>query len=294
MIRHNIGLKIFSLLIALFIWLQSVLVSEHKTTIHLPVNLTNLPAHVALNNIPKSIPFFIRGKGIDLIRLIIKQVNVDIDAGNIRAGAIQIPITNYQINLPENLDVEILKPAYDEKILVQTDVYDHKTVPVELIFNSTAARNIYQSGRYRYQPETVSIHGPRKILDQIKQVRTQALSPTMLNQASVIIELEPPAANVSILESSITIEMLDEDIQQRIFANIPLRLDSGRQVTPNRVSIKIEGVKEVIQTLNATDFRARVLPEADQSGYHEVVVEIPDKVRLIDVTPARVFINETN
>jgi len=293
MFRLNIGIKVFSLLLAVFLWVQSVLMSEHKTTVNLPVNLTDLPAHVALDDVPRSIPFSVRGKGIDILRLVFKGTMVNIDASNLRAGAIQLPITNYHIELPENVNLEILKPVHEEQIPVQTDIYDRKTVPVELTFNSTAARNIFQSGRYLYHPKSVSIYGPRRILEQINQVRTQAISPTMLTRPSVEIGMELPAPNVSVLDPHITIEMVTDDVQQRIIGNIPLYWDSGRQATPNRITIKVEGSKDFLQSLKASDFRARVLPEPDQNGFHKVIVELPDNVILIDITPSHIVVNES-
>ncbi len=292
MIRHNIGLKIFSVLLALFIWIQSILVSHHKTTVKFVVNLTKLPAHIALEDVPKTLSFGVRGKGIDIIRLILKRANVDIDASNLRDGNLPITLTNYHIDIPENLDIEILKPAHEEELIVQTDVYESRTVPIEITFASLGARNAYQSGRYRISPETVRIYGPRRALDAIRQIRSNPITTVMLAEEKFEIELESPAVNISVLDPVITIELIDQEIQQRIIDNIPIRLEGNRQSTPNRVTIKVEGNKEAIQTLDLTMIRARVVPDPDVRGFKTVIVEVPNMIRLLDITPARVLVNE--
>ncbi len=292
MIRHNIGLKIFSVLLALFIWIQSILVSYHKTTVNFVVNLTKLPAHIALDDVPKTLSFGVRGKGIDIIRLILKRANVDIDASNLRGGNLPITLTNYHIDIPENLDIEILKPAYDEELIVQTDVYESRAVPIEITFASLGARNAYQSGRYRISPETVRIYGPKRALDAVRQIRSKPLTTVMLTKEKVEIELESPTENISVLDPVITIELIDHEIQQRIIDNITLRLEGNRQATPNRVTIKVEGNKEAIQTLDLTMIRASVVPDPDMRGFKTVIVEVPDMIKLLDITPARVIVYE--
>ena len=60
MLTENLGLRIFSLFLAVLIWMQSVLVTEHKSIISLPVQLKSVPKNVTLENLPKTIPFEVK------------------------------------------------------------------------------------------------------------------------------------------------------------------------------------------------------------------------------------------
>jgi len=73
MFKENLGLKLFALSLAILIWLQSVLVMEHKSKVNLPVRLNSLPADISLENMPTTIPFSVEGKGLDILRLAISR-----------------------------------------------------------------------------------------------------------------------------------------------------------------------------------------------------------------------------
>ncbi|MFA7543262.1 MAG: hypothetical protein WCY84_02705, partial [Candidatus Cloacimonadaceae bacterium] len=70
MFKDNLTLRIVSLLFAIFIWLQSVLVSEQKSVVNLPINLMHVPQNITLENVPNKIPFQVKGKGLDIFRLL--------------------------------------------------------------------------------------------------------------------------------------------------------------------------------------------------------------------------------
>ena len=80
MFKDNLGLRLFALLLAMFLWLQSVLVSDQRSVVNLPINLRSVPQNITLENFPKVVPFAVRGKGLDIIRLTMARPRVNIDA----------------------------------------------------------------------------------------------------------------------------------------------------------------------------------------------------------------------
>ena len=69
MFRENNGLRIVALVLAAMIWLQSVLVSEQRSVVSLPINLLYVPQNITLEDIPESIPFSVKGKGQDILKM---------------------------------------------------------------------------------------------------------------------------------------------------------------------------------------------------------------------------------
>jgi len=57
MLQENIGLKVLSLIIAIFVWIQSLLISEQRSVVNLPLALLSIPQNITLEDFPKTIPF---------------------------------------------------------------------------------------------------------------------------------------------------------------------------------------------------------------------------------------------
>ena len=99
MLQENLGLKILSLLIAVFVWLQSLLISEQKSVVNLPVALSSIPKNITLDNVPNHIPFNVRGRGLEIIKLKFSRTKVLLDASKIKPGSDILSVSDYTIDL---------------------------------------------------------------------------------------------------------------------------------------------------------------------------------------------------
>lgn len=285
MFRENIGLRLISVLLALLIWLQSVLVTEQKSVINLPINLRYVPQNVTLENIPQHIPFSVQGKGQDILKMVLFKPRVNIDASKISPGMDILSLEDYSIDLPENVNVTFLGPASSDKIAIQADVFHQKVVPVVPEFQDELLRSRLADLRYSLDPEKVTIFGPKNRIKSITGVSTEAIGNAELAESQSRLALILPPGDVSISESSVLLTISGAQEATKVFPNVIL--PAG--YLPSRVAVKLQGESAVLDKISGLrDIKASISAEPDAAGLFSVVVELPEDVQLIAITPDKV------
>lgn len=292
--RENLNLKIISLLLAVFIWLQTTLVAEHKTVIFLPIALVNIPKNMTFDNLPQHIPFLVRGRGIDIIRLYLNKTKMELDATKIKPGLAKLNITDYKINLPENLEIDLLGPAEDQELMIQSDVFHRKSVPVELSFGDSSTKLFFSSLQSRVFPETVQLFGPKNKLQKISSIQTHKISRNLLNQKEFKVNLMIPDDNISISDPSVKVTIIDKEAISRVFSGVPITTDMAKRIIPSRVTVIVKGTVAAVQNTSVDMIKASLAPEPDANGAYIVVVTVPEDLLLVEITPTKVFVNSND
>jgi YbbR domain-containing protein len=284
MLKDNLGIRLFALFLAIIIWLQSVLVSEQRTVVSLPVNLLNMPQSITLENIPDQVAFNVKGKGLDILRLAISKPKVSIDASDVTPYTDVISLQNYAIDIPENLNVSFLGPAESDKLAIQADVFHQKEVPVELVFDDPTTQTRLNEMRFTLSPQKVTVFGPRNKIRSIKSIKTQAVDQTMLIDARVTLDLELPDENVNASDKTVILSISGIRESTKVFTNIEL----PDIYTPTRVAIKLSGTESELDKLQHNQIKPVIDPEADENGFYKVNFELPEQIRVIAITPSKV------
>ncbi len=146
--KNNLGLKIVALLMAVFIWLQITLVSQHQSKIGLNLKLVNAAGPDSLRTPPGKIPITVNGRGLDVMRLKMSKAYIQMEAADYWAGNSSDFIA---MGIPENLNVKLLgiaPPTLAEQIKAreQTPTNDEpapgvETKPVESGIESKPAKD---------------------------------------------------------------------------------------------------------------------------------------------------------
>lgn len=284
MFRENHGLKIVALLLASFLWLQSVLVSEQKSVVKLPINLRHVPQNITLENIPESIPFSVKGKGQDILKMMIFKPRVNVDASKITPYTDILSLEDYSIDLPENINVTFLGPAQVDQIAIQADVFHKKQVPIVLDFADDYSKARIKELRYSLDPAKLTIFGPKNRIQNINSIKTTPIGRNELAEAQSKIALNLPDNEISVSESSVLLTISGAQELTRVFPNINL---AGRYL-PSRVAVRVQAESAVLEKLSSLQIKATVLPSADEEGLYTVEVELPEGVQLIAITPSKV------
>lgn len=288
MLQENLGLRILSLVIAIFVWMQYLLVSEQNSVINLPVTLRSIPENITLANFPKSIPFQVRGRGLDIIKLKLSRTNVFIDAGNIKPGTDIISLSNYTIDLPQNIQLELLGPADTDKLAIHADEFHQKKVPVFLSFTNDYTREHFYSLNYSIIPEQITIFGPKSKVQLVDKVTTETITNNMLEQSEFNVKLNPLPNDVSTSETQIKIKLSASFNTTKIIDNLPVTVSEGKKCIPSSVTIKLSGNSDVLNSLDIKEIKTGIDEHPDAQGFYSVRVEVPNSVKLIDITPKRV------
>lgn len=286
--RKNLGLKLFSLVLALIVWLQIALSSEHRTTVRLPVVLDNLPPEITLSDLPKDVPFSVRGTGIDLLRLRFSATKVALDAANLRPGIDKLPLDDYSLrDLPQNSGVEVIGPAVESDLSFSADVLHHRSVKVVPAFENEATRARYAELDFLLSPDQIRINGPRREIRDLKTVSTAPISIQMLSQDRFDIPISFNSSQISSTVAKVSVSRVPLRIETRVFE--ALRVDSGtRNVFPQTVTLKVEGSPEQLRALKPGSFAVKTLGEPDAAGWIDLEVVLPEGLDKYALTPERV------
>jgi hypothetical protein len=284
MFRENNGLRIVALVLAAMIWLQSVLVSEQRSVVSLPINLLYVPQNITLEDIPESIPFSVKGKGQDILKMMLFKPKVNIDASKITQYSDILTLEDYSIDLPDNVNVTFLGPAQSDRIAIQADVFHQKVVPVVLDFSDDNSRERIRELNYTLDPDKLTIFGPKTRVKNIKSVRTKPISASDLAESQSKLELKLPEGDVSVSESSVLLTISGVQEETRVFPNIVL---PGKYL-PSMVAVKVRGEAAVLDRLNEADIKASVAENTGEGAMLAVQISLPEGVELVAITPDKV------
>ncbi len=286
--RKNLGLKAFSLILSLLVWLQIALSSEHRAVMRIPVVLDNVSPEITLSDLPKDVAFSVRGTGTDLLKLHFSGVKVVLNASDLKPGSDKLPLDNYSLRgFNANNSVEILGPALDADVSVTADVLHHKSVKVVPAFENEAARTRYAEQDYLLSPDQIRINGPRREIRDLESVSTVPITLSMLGTDRFDLPISFSSGQINSTTAKVNVSRIPRRIEVRVFE--ALRVDAGdRSVFPPIVTLKVEGTLEQLNALKPNSFviKAQMIPDAD--GWLELEAVTPEGIDKYTLTPSRV------
>lgn len=103
--RNNLNFKIIAIIVAIFIWLQITLISEHQSEVELDLRILNAGVADSLDNSRGKIKCLVEGSGMDLIKLRHSNAYIEMEARDIQAGNDQ----NFEPrDVPQNLKIAFM------------------------------------------------------------------------------------------------------------------------------------------------------------------------------------------
>ncbi|MEF3694702.1 MAG: hypothetical protein V3576_05070 [Candidatus Cloacimonadota bacterium] len=289
--RELIWLKLLALALATLLWLQSVLVSEHKAVVNLPIVLLNNPDDLSIKEQPESIPFLVQGKGIEIIKLALSDLKVSVDASQIRPGQDILSISNYTLNIPDNIDLVMVGPVGNEDIRISAETKREKRVPINLSFENEQVRQEFSRKSLQMSPEFVNIAGPSHLIDNIRSINTVELNRRHLGQASFKLELQMPSGNLSADVEEVRILVSSNQTITKVLNNVPIPEKPGMRFFPSRLTVKLSGDRQAVDSLRISSLRPELSQTPDQQGFYTVTVRVPDGITLVDVTPDKIRVS---
>lgn len=283
MFKDNLGVRLFALLLAMFLWLQSALVSEQRSVVSLPINLLSVPQNITLENFPSAIPFAVRGKGMDIIRLMIAKPRVNIDASKITPNTDVISLQDYSIDLPENINVTLLGPAESDQLTIQADVFHQKVVPVQIDFENAYTENRFSELRYNVSPDRVTIFGQKTRIRNVKAILTKKVDQDIFANDETELELRIPT-DITASQTKVLLSITGTDQATRVFPNIAL--PAG--YIPSRVAVRLQAAAAIVDAISPNQIKAGVSDKADENGLFTVELTLPEGTEGIAITPSKV------
>ncbi len=173
-------------------WFVNALGKERDTTITIPVRYIGIPQNIAItNNPPSEIKLNVRDQGLKLFSYThdsFTPLTIDLSRTFYQKG--EILITSDQINgrikryMHLQSSTSILE-VHPDSILIQYQKLEMATVPVEFIANIELAHQYILSDKIRLEPATITVFGPKSVLDTLKTVRTELKEFKNLNDTNI-------------------------------------------------------------------------------------------------------------
>jgi len=307
--KVNRGIKLIALLLAILLWLYVVANNTYVYPIEVPIRVVNVPPGKTLaSDVPKKVTARFRGKGTTLFKAIItlpySDIYLRLDLRRVEKSEtfylsdyIQKTPDNFIIPRGYNLQlVEIVRP---EVITVQLDEVGTKKVPVYSEIQVNAAPGYTQVGPVFFQPDSVQISGPAKVIESIDSISTERRD---FEQADTREEgdvgLVNPSQDLIKMNQNETHFLIDvQTISERRITDIPVQVKNAPQhlevtTAPSTVTLTVEGGSEYIFGINPSDvdvyfdYEAKWDPE---KAFYVPQVEPPKYVlRWRDMSPNQV------
>jgi YbbR domain-containing protein len=168
-VRHNFGLKLISLALAVGLWLAVARNPVAEVAVDVLIEFQNIPENleIASENIPR-VQIRVRGPERDIHRLQPSDIHAEIDLSTAKPGERTVDLTPWQIHLPSELEVVQIIPsqfhfALEARLTKQVEVHPR-------VIGAFASG--YQMNRVVVDPPTVTISGPQKRVEAVEAAIT--------------------------------------------------------------------------------------------------------------------------
>jgi YbbR domain-containing protein len=297
-VEHSI--KFLSLLCGCLIWFGVVSREEARTEIELPVRIMNLQNNMALvNPLPLTLHTQLEGSAINLISLRLnRSARLEIDLKDIPLGYSKISSERIGFVSPSIPDIKMLQYSQANLLGIELDARIEQKIPVQPKLHVSAAPGFTLLGKPIIMPDSVYISGARSAIAKIKQMPTEEIFITNLkwnNSLPIKLDLSSLNSTVSILDTSLFVQVQIEPLAHRIFSSIPVRLIGNFDrslylLSPSIADVEVTGGKEMLSKINPQDINLYIAFSRfsiEDSDELKPIVHIPYPVNSWQILPEK-------
>jgi YbbR domain-containing protein len=210
-ILHNLGLKLLSVFLAIFLWV--VVLGEQKVDVTLNVPLTlNIPTTLMLvNDLPESLEVHLRGPKTLVTSLVPREVTFSEPPGKLAEGENFIPIREDMVRVPRGIQVVDVVP---HRIRVVLEALSEREIEVSPRVEGVPAAG-FVVRRVISVPARVWMSGPTSEIRRLTQVRTLPVSLSgQMRSFSAQVLLEPVGPLIRIQDGAPIIVEVEIDAKR--------------------------------------------------------------------------------
>jgi YbbR domain-containing protein len=203
---ENLGLKIAAVLLSIVLWVFVTWRGQSEISVDVPLEFKNLPAGLEIvNHTAKTVSLSIKGQERFVKNVRPSDIRVSIDLSKAKRGESIYYITRDEIKLPHALAVTNIMPS---SIKVTTEETISKTVRVIPLITGEPEKGYYVKS-IEVNPPTVTIEGVKSEIARIKNVKTEVMDITGLNETfAQDLKLDLTGRNARAATSSVTVKVV--------------------------------------------------------------------------------------
>ncbi|MBV6479420.1 MAG: hypothetical protein HGGPFJEG_02193 [Ignavibacteria bacterium] len=270
---------------------------SYSVDLSIPVEIKTSSTQALTDELPSSIDVTVRGKGWELIGMLIsKNTKYTLDISKYKKDS-KILTENFvsdKINLNPNVSVLNITP---DTINISFDKISEKLVPVRNRITVKPKDGYGIAGKPVLKPDSVKVRGSSYILNKIKFISTEDLvfndvnselsgKVRIMDTLSNIISIEPKILDFS-YSVQLTAEKYFEDVTVEVSG---LPEDKEVLLLPPKVNLSIRGGINFITGLTQADINVKVefnKIEIDTLGFLKPEVSVPEGLEVLSMNPEK-------
>jgi len=298
--RQHFGLKLIAVGLALALWAslhtgeQSLIPMESS-----PVELLNVPPNLALSSeVPETLDVILKGRQARMGTVSSTDIQVRIDLSDAHAGTNLVTMGPDNVSVPADFELDRVQPA-QLQIVLEEEV--EAVLPVVSVIEGEPEAGHEVTSR-RLDPDSASIRGPRSRVQQVEQLRTEAINITGRTESfsqQVALQVDSPFVELSEeREVQLTVEIREvpevRDFQglEVEVLNSPYRV----QVNPDIIGVRLRGPPSVLDDLTVEDLRAVIDAEDLEPRAEDYLIapqirfeaaNLDEALELVEINPQR-------
>ncbi len=292
-------LKLISLLLAMFIWFSVSSEQEQRdlTVYSVPLRVSvSSPELMVMSQAARVVDVRVRGPAALVSELKADDLGVSLDVSRLGPGSHTVWIEPSFVRAPAGVEVLRVDPP---TVSVTLDAVMTRSVPVTPRLDEGTLPTRYVVTGYEVEPPTVTVTGPRSLVETFTSLSTRRLVLGTVN--SSISSLEPveiaPHSHVKVVPTEVKVTVFIEEAGEQRFEALPLRRGADvLSASADTVDVILRGPRSLITALDRRQVNVSVSGTGLSSGLHEVapVVHLPadvgSRLRVLRTQPEKVVI----
>ena len=298
-VLNNKRLKAASVGLALLSWfvIHSI-ISHERMVLGVPVTIRTDEGWAVLDAGVKTVNILFRGSQEDLRVLEMAPVRVEVDARKMVGGQQQVRLTAAHVPAAGTARIIYIDPPTVEFVLDQQSA---KKVAVQADFQGNAVEEA-EITQIRYEPATITLHGPLRRLAEIDRVLTTPIDlegrSRPCHKTHVALVLKPDTWLATGTASNVTVDVtIAERLATRTFQDLPVStlLPAGTpgsaRLQPDLINLTLRGRAELLAGVKREELRAWVDGAAlatNAAAMVPVRIFAPPGLEVASIEPANV------
>jgi len=292
---------LFAFIFAIAFWGYVNLNSTYTTLVEADLAVKVAYGRAIEDNLQKSLWLTVRGTGYELVKLLYfsspLKCSIDVSPKPLESSRERYVITQdtlkRSITIPLSVQILDISPP---SISFRTDIEVVKKVPVVPEYSIDYRRGFTLISDPSYTPDSIQIWGTNRLIQSIASWQTEPLALEDVHEPfSLTIPLKDSlSATVRKSATKVSISGNVQQVAELTFHDIPVEIHSApanaeHTIRPAIVSITLRGGIKQLQYMLASMVRVSVSYydlTQDSTGFVRPVVNLPDGLQLVKVSPS--------
>ncbi len=292
---NNLSLKVWSLLIALFLWFHVTTERVVEESFRIPLRTYGVPENLVILSVPPDyLEAKIRGKGKQILRLRLSEALVaKVDLSKARRGEVGFKISPGMVALPAWTTARVSEIVEPKELRLDFDREARKAVEVIAATGGVPREGYTQVGSLTVDPAKVTLIGARLDVRAIEALEAEpidisGLSKTLTGKVRVLL---PQEYGLSCEPESVVVTVSIEELIERTFAGVAIKvLNSPKteiELDPPSIKLVLRGPQHRMKELKAEEISVTIDLKEHPSGGDSLPVTIrpPDGISLVSAEP---------